>query len=51
MFAAYSSESVDYACDGDTGLREDVSDLGLAQTRGIVLERELIFLFVDAKAP
>lgn len=37
------------SCDGDAGLAQDVGNLRVAQTRSVVLEGELILLFVDAK--
>jgi hypothetical protein len=42
---------IDDSDDGNAGLGQDVGDLGLAQARGVVFEGEMIFLFVDAKAP
>lgn len=41
---------VDSAGYGDAGLAEDVGDLGVAETRGVVFEGEMVLLFVDAKA-
>ena len=42
---------VDFAGDSDAGLPEDVGNLSFAQSRRVVFKGELIFLFVDAKAP
>ncbi len=42
---------IDFAGDRDLRLAEDVGDLGLAQARGVVFERQLVLGFVDAKAP
>jgi hypothetical protein len=41
---------VDFACDRDAGLAKDVGDLRVAEARGVVLESEMVLLFVDAKA-
>lgn len=41
---------VDSARYGDAGLAEDVGDLRIAEARGVVLEGEMVLLFVDAKA-
>jgi hypothetical protein len=41
---------IDDSHDGNAGLGQDVSDLGLAQARGVVFEGEMFFLFVDAEA-
>ena len=45
-----AGESVYLARDGDAGLAEDVCDLRFTQARGVILECELILLFVDAEA-
>lgn len=36
--------------DGNAGFAEDVGDLGVAQPGRVVLEREVLLLFVDAEA-
>jgi hypothetical protein len=38
------------AGDGDAGLAEDMGDLRVAEARSIVFEREMVLLFIDAKA-
>jgi len=40
---------MDFAGDGDAGAAEHVSDLGVAEARGVVFERDLVFLLVDAE--
>jgi len=40
----------DTALDGDSRHAQDVRDFGFLQARGVVLERDAIGLFVDAKA-
>jgi len=40
---------MDFAGDGDAGAPEHVSDLGVAEARGVVFEGELVLLFVDAE--
>lgn len=41
---------IDDSDDGNAGLGQDVSDLGLPQARGVVFEGEMIFLLIDAEA-
>jgi len=41
---------VDFAADGDAGQAEDVGDLSLAETRGVVFEGEVVLLLVDMEA-
>ena len=41
---------IDFAGDSDTGLSERVRDLCLTQARGVVLESEMLVLFIDAEA-
>lgn len=40
----------DAALHGDPGHAQDVGDFGFLQARGVILEREAIGVFVDAKA-
>jgi len=41
---------LDAALDGDSRHAQDVSDFGFLQARGVILERDAIRVFVDAKA-
>lgn len=41
---------IDLAGDGDAGLSEDMSDLGLAESGGVVFESEAVVLLVDLEA-
>ena len=41
---------VDAAEDGDSGVAEDVRDLGFAEAGGVVFEREVEFGVVDLEA-
>jgi len=43
-------DELDAALDGDSRHTQDVGDFGFLQPRGVILEREAIGLFVDAKA-
>ena len=45
------AQLIDFAGDGDAGAAEHVSDLGVAEARGIVFEGDLVFLLVDAEFP
>jgi len=40
---------IDFAGDGDAGAAEHVSDLSVSEARGVVFERDLVFLLVDAE--
>ena len=43
------AQLIDFAGDGDAGLAEHVSDLGVAEARSVVFERDLVFPLVDAE--
>ena len=45
-----SEALVHFAGDGDASLAKKVCDLGFAEPRGIVFERQMVLLFIDAKA-
>ena len=40
---------IDFAGDGDARAAEHVSDLSVSEARGVVFERDLVFLLVDAE--
>jgi hypothetical protein len=40
----------DFSDDSDFGLAEDVDYLGFFEARGVVLERQMVFGFIDAEA-
>ena len=49
--SARKAALIHLAADGDAGLSQDVHYLEVAQTGSVVLEGEMIFLFVDAEFP
>jgi hypothetical protein len=51
VLAERRKQLVAFVGNGDAGLAEDVGDLGFVEARGVVFEGELVFLFVDVKAP